>query len=662
MSLARRVVFSLGLIAYCGLAAAEPVETTAGTTSALGTTRSTAATDSARTTGSAELSEAEEMARIEALPASRIPLKGATLSSAIRMLAESSQLSYLAPPEAEFTERVTSNVMMNPFKLLQVLSENYRFGMDYEHGLWRFYRINLNEMVTKAYTLRFNNLESVSISSSNLSSQLSASSSSSSSTMGSSSGSSGGGSVPTTSFSNTVFTHDSKTSKIIENVRKILTVPTVSTATRELDDSPLNPGAAASWAPQAAPPVEPIWNPDTSQLFVVATRQQHSLVAAYLKTIDRPQKLIKISVKFVETERDPSQSFGANWSQTFLGSGGPVTLSGSPTVSAGQSLAQAVGSGTPLPLATAFNLANPSSTQLPVSTLSAPAFQLTLQAIASDTRSSIVQDPVIFTSSNREVTFKSTTETPIQQGSTTFGSATAATSSTIAYIEIGTQLSVMPNLLPGDGEGKEVVLLNLSINVSAIIGTQTIGGNPYPVTSNRTYSYSVPIENGKTLAIAGLEERTRAVTDSKVPLLGDIPVLGYLFKNRNDAVTHTTLIAFITPDVIEADHPGIDSALPSFRHRVFQGTESESLKQVDESLENLPADIEALRRAANVQNREAVLNRLDRIGVELSLIDVRLGELKLSDHVTGLKSAALERCRNLLDHAREETAKIGHTS
>ena len=204
---------------------------------------------------------------------------------------------------------------------------------------------------------------------------------------------------------------------------------------------------------------------------------------------------------------------------------------------AGQSLAQAVSSSGALPLATTVDLAHPSTAQLPVSTLSAPAFQLTLQAIATDRRSSIVQDPVIFTSNNREVTFKSTTETPIQQGSTTFGSATAATSSSITYIEIGTQLSVMPNLLPGDGEGKETVMLNLSINVSAIIGSQTIGGNSYPVTSNRTYSYSVPIENGKTLAIAGLEERTRAVTDTKVPLFGDIPLLGYLFKNRDDSVT-----------------------------------------------------------------------------------------------------------------------------
>jgi len=604
------------------------------------------------------------MARVEALPPSHIPLKGATLSSAVRLLAAASHLSYLAPPEAEFSERVTSDVTMNPFKLLQVLADNYGFGMDFHQGLWRFYRINLNEMVTKSYTLRFDNLESVSISSSNLNSQLTAAASSTSSSTTSSSSSSGssggGGSSPTTSFSSqTQFTHDSKTSKIIENVRKILAIPTVAIATPSLDDSPISPGASAAQHPQPAPSTEPIWNPDTSQLFVVATRQQHSLIAAYLKTIDRPQKLIKISVKFVETERDPSSTVGVDWSQTFLGSGGPVALSGLPAP--GSSLAQSVAGGV-LPLATTVDLSHPSTTTLPVSVLSAPAMQLTLQAIASDKRSSIVQDPVIFTSNNREVTFKSTTEEPIQQGSTTFGSATAATSSQITYIEIGTKLSVMPNLLPGEADGKEVVLLNLSINVSAIIGQQTIGGNSYPVTSNRTYSYSVPIPNGKTLAIAGLEERTRAVTDSKVPVLGDLPVLGYLFKSRGDSVTHSTLIAFITPDVIPSDQTAVEAELPAFRHRVFQGTDSETLRQIEESLDGLPADIEALRVAANPSNREMVLNRYDRISVELSLVDVRLGELKMADKITARVSASNERIRAQLFHAREQVAQIGRSN
>jgi type II secretory pathway component GspD/PulD (secretin) len=609
-------------------------------------------------------SESAEIARVEGLPASRIPLKGATLSSAVRLLAAASHLSYLAPPEADFAERVTSDVTMNPFQLLQVLAENYGFGMEYHQGLWRFYRINYNEMVTKTYTLRYDNLESFTIASSNLNSQLSSSSSSSSASVtssGSGSSSGGNGSAPSNSFNSTVrtqFTRESNTSKIIENVRKILSIPTVSIATPNLDDSPLNPGAAATQRGLVAPVAEPIWNPDTSQLFVVATRQQHSLIAAYLKTIDRPQKLIKISVKFVETQRDPHQTVGVDWSQSFLGSGGPVSISGMPATTAAFPLSAAVSNGV-LPLATSVDLNHPSTTKLPVSVLSAPAFRLTLQAIANDKRSSIVQDPVIFTSNNREVTFKSTTEEPIQQGSTTFGSATAATSSQITYIEIGTQLSVMPSLLPGEGEGKEVVLLNLSINVSSIVGQQVIGGNPYPVTSNRTYSYSVPIPNGKTLAIAGLEERSRAVTDNKIPLFGDIPLIGYLFKSRDDNVAHTTLLAFITPDVIPSDQRLAEGGLPAFRHRVMEGTENETLRQIEESLDDLPADIEALRLAAAPANRESVLNRYDRMAVELSLVDVRLGELKMSDQITARLTAKNNRIRAQLADARGQIARVG---
>ena len=97
-------------------------------------------------------------------------------------------MSYLAPPDADFSQRVTSDVMMNPFEMLQVLGENYNFGMEYRRGIWRFYRIDLNELMTKVYTLRFNNLQQVSISSSSINSQLAA-------FAGGSGGGAGGGSL-----------------------------------------------------------------------------------------------------------------------------------------------------------------------------------------------------------------------------------------------------------------------------------------------------------------------------------------------------------------------------------------------------------------------------------------------------------------------------------
>jgi type II secretory pathway component GspD/PulD (secretin) len=625
-----------------------------------------------------------ELARLRALPPSHIPLKGATLASAIRLLAESAQMSYLAPPEADFGERVTSDVMMNPFDMLEILGENFNFGIEYDRGIWRFYRINLNELVTKTYTLRFNNLQQVSINSSNLNSQLAAFAGAGGAGGGTPGGMGSGG-------AGSKSTLDAKTSRVLEDIRKILGIPTVGLSTPSLEGGPATPGADAARKGQDAPKIEPIWNPDTSQLFVVATRQQHSLIAAYLKTVDRPQKLVRISVKFVETARNPQQSFGVDWSQTFLGSGGPISLSGSSftttatatsnagasaiTVTSpqsGSSGSTGTGSGgsgtsgsgtaTPNPLATAINLANPGHVALPIALLSAPAFQLTMQAIASDQLSSIVQDPVIYTSNNREVTFKATTEQPIEEGSTTFGSATAATTSQIAYIEVGTELTVLPSVMPGTGREKEIIQLSLSINVSSIIGQQTIGGNPYPITSSRSYSYSVNIPNGQTLAIAGLEQRSRMTTDSKVPFLGDIPVLGYAFKSKTDNDDHTTLLAFITPELVQdagAEAAADGPKLPELRHRVFQGSATETLSDIDKSLNGLPDDLAALKGCATRENKTVVLNRLDRISVELALMDVRLGELSLSnDKLAGRETSLVQAYREKLSAVRTDVDQI----
>jgi hypothetical protein len=188
-----------------------------------------------------------------------------------------------------------------------------------------------------------------------------------------------------------------------------------------------------------------------------------------------------------------------------------------------------------------------------------------------------------------------------------------------------------------------------------------INGNPYPVTSTRTYSYSVPIPSGETLAIAGLEQRTHQVQDDKIPLLGDIPVLGYAFKSKSDQVIHTTLLAFITPEVMTDAAAGDVGAaeLPRFRHRVFLGSKDETVGDIRKSLKGLPADIDTLVAVANAENRDRVINRLDLISVELALIDVRLGEFRMeSDKITAHLNSEVAADRAHLSAARDRVAGI----
>jgi type II secretory pathway component GspD/PulD (secretin) len=372
---------------------------------------------------------------------------------------------------------------------------------------------------------------------------------------------------------------------------------------------------------------------------------------------------VRIAVKFVETSRNPQQALGIDWSQTPIG-GTPISLSGNVSVTYDSSTGLYNYQGaTSSPVSGVVNLAKPSKIVWPLALLSAPAFQWTAQAIASDKLSSVVQDPVIYTTNNREVSFADTTQQPIQQGTTTIGSSTAATTSSIAYIDVGTQVTILPCILPGSGPNHEIVQLNLSINVSSIVGTQSIGGNPYPITSSRTYSYSVSVPAGQTLAIAGLEDRERQTNDSKVPIFGDIPLIGYAFKNKSDAVIHTTLLAFITPELIRTDSAeavavAAATPLPASHHRAFQGSPTESLRELDQSLDGLPYDISALEKAATGANKDAVLNRLGQIDIELSLMDVRLGELRLADHPTGSETRLVVRDREQLDAARTAVSAL----
>jgi hypothetical protein len=168
---------------------------------------------------------------------------------------------------------------------------------------------------------------------------------------------------------------------------------------------------------------------------------------------------------------------------------------------------------------------------------------------------------------------------------------------------------------------------------------------------------AVPV--GETLAIAGLEQRSRQTTQSKVPLFGDIPIIGYAFKNKNDSTIRTTLLAFITPELVRTDDPAVAAVpLPQYHHRVFLGSDTETIKDIDQSLDGMPSDIDALQKCACGANKDAVLNRLGQIEVELSLIDVRLGEIRLSEHLTGSEANLVASDREKLDTVRTSVSTL----
>jgi type II secretory pathway component GspD/PulD (secretin) len=344
--------------------------------------------------------------------------------------------------------------------------------------------------------------------------------------------------------------------------------------------------------PVYIPPQKPqvIYNSDTSILWVVATRKQHKWVAEYLQTVDKPQDLIAIEVKFFETNKNPQTDFGISWEGVFGGDGlrfvgsGSVGNGGSQPDSTTSINSAGLGgqSGASLNSTTISSSTSGGSSQTQATlggftfagqpysaVLSMKEATLAVQAFARDREGSFVQYPRVLTINNREVAISSAENTPINVGSTAVGGDGTATQNvgSVQYLPTGTQINILPKSI-----GENQIAMTVAITISAIVGEKLLdvgtGANTYPVTTSRVYNASLQVDTGYTLAVGGLEKTSDTRSTGGVPVLKDIPGLGYLFKNKNRNRERSNLIIFITPYLIDdpSRTPGIsenpESTLP----------------------------------------------------------------------------------------------------
>jgi pilus assembly protein CpaC len=165
-------------------------------------------------------------------------------------------------------------------------------------------------------------------------------------------------------------------------------------------------------------------------------------------------------------------------------------------------------------------------------------------------------EPNLIASNGKEASFLAGGEYPypVVQG----GAGNQAV--TIVFKEFGVRLSFTPTVLGGD-------LINLKVKpeVSALDFANgiTVSGFRVPGLSTRRTETEVELQDGQTFAIAGLMNNTVSSTMSKVPGIGDVPVLGYLFRSRAYQKQQTELVVMITPQIVRRGSTGVSSALPS---------------------------------------------------------------------------------------------------
>lgn len=167
-----------------------------------------------------------------------------------------------------------------------------------------------------------------------------------------------------------------------------------------------------------------------------------------------------------------------------------------------------------------------------------------IQALSTVTNANLLSTPSIMTLDNQEAKIVVGQNVPFITGSTTSAANTTTNPfQTIERQDVGITLRVVPHI----GEGG-TMRLEIEQEVSAVVPSSSTGVNAADIiTSKRSIKTTVLADNGQTIVLGGLISDNNTKTVSKVPLLGDIPLLGYLFRATSNTKTKQNLLVFLQP-------------------------------------------------------------------------------------------------------------------
>lgn len=172
-----------------------------------------------------------------------------------------------------------------------------------------------------------------------------------------------------------------------------------------------------------------------------------------------------------------------------------------------------------------------------------PLWQAVIQAVASDSRSDVLSTPYLLAMDNQESEINVGQEVPMQAGTTL--TATGMTQSSIERQPVGIILKITPKISEGD-----LIQLEIYQEVSQVDRSASYTDQFGYTTNKRTAKTHAVVKDNATIIIGGLIDTNVSKITSKVPILGSIPILGYLFKTEGTQATKQNLIILLTPHII----------------------------------------------------------------------------------------------------------------
>lgn len=273
--------------------------------------------------------------------------------------------------------------------------------------------------------------------------------------------------------------------------------------------------------------------PRSDALVVTDLRENVENIVAVVNQLDVPSPQLQIEVRLVETVLDDEKRVGLKLPTSIQ-----VSATGAEQSKDETSSESSISQGNPL--AATYEPPDPNR-RINLGILTLSELQAALEALDKDQNSRLISSPRVTTLNNRRALIKIGTVVPVQEISRGVGGDLIS----FREKEVNLNLEVIPRI----NRDRQITLTVHPI-LEEIIGFTGPPDAPQPITSKREVETTVTVQDGETVVIGGLIKETENKTVEKVWLLGDIPLLGYLFRHTTTKKQKTDLLIFITPKII----------------------------------------------------------------------------------------------------------------
>ena len=299
------------------------------------------------------------------------------------------------------------------------------------------------------------------------------------------------------------------------------------------------PGAPAAQAsPFDSGKVTVTADKGSNSLVIMASPNDYNNLVQVIKKLDRRSKQVFVQVLIAEVSLDKTRALGVQAGAVAAGALGKYLQGGGlydPFGTFGQIFGSTSSTGSAISTLIGDKLKN---TTRPVTGVAL------LQALDSNGLLNVLSTPNILTSDNKEAEIFVGENVPFG-GASTISSGLSTTS--VERKDIGINLKIKPQISEGD-----YIRLDINQEISAVKDTVIVGaGSTDRTTTKRSAKTSVVVKDSETVVIGGLIQDQENETVSKVPFLGDIPGLGWLFKTKNKTKTKTNLMILLIPRIVK---------------------------------------------------------------------------------------------------------------